>query len=274
MEYLKCSKKGATVTVFAPYDCNNMCPFCINKKDYFTMKYNIEKTKQSIVEMSKITPNCDFVITGGEPLANIPLFLELVSLIKKNGNHKLYVNTTLPIQHKDIQTLNSYKNKIDGLNISRHLKKYVKECPDEWLEEIEIPIRINCVIFNEEEVALVPSFVKRFNEFNIQFRDNYINVNHRNLLDFNISNMLISILGVTPISFNNDFFRWNIQLTKNISFHRTQCYSKIRIGNKFYIGDIIINIEGQIMDDWNEHGQKLNLKKYEKAKVKEFLFNE
>ena len=27
-------ERGATVTVFAPYDCGNRCPFCVNKKDY------------------------------------------------------------------------------------------------------------------------------------------------------------------------------------------------------------------------------------------------
>ena len=30
----KTREGGATVTVFVPYDCNNHCPFCINKKEY------------------------------------------------------------------------------------------------------------------------------------------------------------------------------------------------------------------------------------------------
>ena len=29
----KTREGGATVTVFVPYDCNNNCPFCINKKE-------------------------------------------------------------------------------------------------------------------------------------------------------------------------------------------------------------------------------------------------
>ena len=29
----KVPKNGATVTIYAPYDCGNNCPFCVNKKD-------------------------------------------------------------------------------------------------------------------------------------------------------------------------------------------------------------------------------------------------
>lgn len=29
----KTREGGATVTVFVPYDCQNNCPFCINKKN-------------------------------------------------------------------------------------------------------------------------------------------------------------------------------------------------------------------------------------------------
>ena len=27
-------KIGPTVTMFVPYDCNNACPFCVNKQEY------------------------------------------------------------------------------------------------------------------------------------------------------------------------------------------------------------------------------------------------
>ena len=30
----KTREGGATVTVFVPYDCQNHCPFCINKQEY------------------------------------------------------------------------------------------------------------------------------------------------------------------------------------------------------------------------------------------------
>ena len=33
----KTREGGATVTIFVPYDCQNNCPFCINKEEYGDM---------------------------------------------------------------------------------------------------------------------------------------------------------------------------------------------------------------------------------------------
>ena len=60
------------MTVFAPYDCNNNCPFCINKEEYAdTSGFSLEKICESIRLMDALTPLCDFVFTGGEPLADL-----------------------------------------------------------------------------------------------------------------------------------------------------------------------------------------------------------
>ena len=70
MEYIT-RTGGATVTVFVPYDCTNHCPFCINKAEYSnTSNFNLNEVIRSIKVMSVMTPECDFVFTGGEPLAN------------------------------------------------------------------------------------------------------------------------------------------------------------------------------------------------------------
>ena len=64
----KTREGGATVTVFAPYDCGNHCPFCINKGEYAdTSCFSLDRIIKSIRTMDLITPNCDFVFTGGEP---------------------------------------------------------------------------------------------------------------------------------------------------------------------------------------------------------------
>ena len=34
----KTREGGATVTVFVPYDCQNNCPFCVNKEEYENME--------------------------------------------------------------------------------------------------------------------------------------------------------------------------------------------------------------------------------------------
>ena len=55
---------GATVTVFVPYDCNNHCPFCINKQEYEDCTgFSLEAILRSIRTMDEITPACDFVFT-------------------------------------------------------------------------------------------------------------------------------------------------------------------------------------------------------------------
>jgi len=65
----KTREGGATVTVFVPYDCQNNCPFCINKKEYADCSgFSLEKILASIQVMDGITPRCDFVFTGGETL--------------------------------------------------------------------------------------------------------------------------------------------------------------------------------------------------------------
>ena len=67
----KTREGGATVTVFAPYDCGNHCPFCINKGEYEdTSWFNQAEIHKSIKLMDSITPECDFVFTGGEPFSN------------------------------------------------------------------------------------------------------------------------------------------------------------------------------------------------------------
>ena len=72
---------GATVTIFVPYDCGNNCPFCINKKEYADCSgFSLEKIIESIRVMDSITPYCDFVFTGGEPLVKKNLFDYLVIL--------------------------------------------------------------------------------------------------------------------------------------------------------------------------------------------------
>ena len=62
MSYLVTNPKGATVTIFAPYDCKNNCPFCINKREYKDdPTFDIDKVEESMMTMNALTPNCDFV---------------------------------------------------------------------------------------------------------------------------------------------------------------------------------------------------------------------
>ena len=88
---------GATVTIFVPYDCRNHCPFCINKKEYADCTgFSVEAILRSIAVMDAITPECDFVFTGGEPFAQLGDLQRMLDAIP--GTHKVYINTTFPVQ--------------------------------------------------------------------------------------------------------------------------------------------------------------------------------
>ena len=46
--------------------------------------------------MDGITPRCDFVFTGGEPLADLDALQQMLDAIP--ATHKIYINTTFPVQ--------------------------------------------------------------------------------------------------------------------------------------------------------------------------------
>ena len=92
----KTREGGATVTVFVPYDCRNNCPFCINKQEYADMSgFSLERICESIERLDGITPYCDFVFTGGEPMANLDSLQ--IMLDKIPTTHRVFINTTLPV---------------------------------------------------------------------------------------------------------------------------------------------------------------------------------
>ena len=113
---------GATVTVFVPYDCRNHCPFCVNKEEYADMTgFSLEAICESIRKMDALTPYCDFVFTGGEPLANLKSLQ--VMLDQVSDTHKVYINTTLPVSREQSEEevlafLEKNAGKITCLNIS------------------------------------------------------------------------------------------------------------------------------------------------------------
>lgn len=140
----KTREGGATVTVFVPYDCNNHCPFCINKKEYADCTgFSLDAILDSIRTMDAITPRCDFVFTGGEPLANLEALQKMLDAIPTT--HKVYINTTFPVQtgfytaEEMLDFTRRNRDKITCMNVSRHLVKYVEESPDEVLGRSPVP---------------------------------------------------------------------------------------------------------------------------------------
>lgn len=291
MKYTSQYKNGATVTILVPYDCNNNCPFCVNKADYRD-KYkckNINKVIEGMIKLDEITPRCDYVFSGGEPFADMDSLIVLLNTVRelnKNGSsHKLFINTTFPVFtdeeiKKALSICTLYMDVIIGINISRHLRKYVKECPDEiidTLKDMGISIRINTVVYKSTDLANLNYHLERFKDYSVQIREDYTTCKIESLHDYyEEKGLLQETLKAMDLKFNeNNFmfrndFRWNYILEKKdngqkVTLHRTLPYSVIKIGDSEEINDIIIEPTGLVVTDWNDYGHPLDFNEYKRC---------
>ena len=183
----KTREGGATVTIFVPYDCRNHCPFCVNKQEYAHAEgFSVEAILKSIAVMDEITPRCDFVFTGGEPFANLKALQRMLDAIPTT--HKVYINTTFPVQpgcsaEEMIAFTERNRDKITCINVSRHLTKYVEESPDEVVARIATPKRVNCVLYMDYPADELVDYAERWRKYNIpvQFRYDYTETTPENL---------------------------------------------------------------------------------------------
>lgn len=261
-------KEGQTVTMFVPYDCNNACPFCVNKQDYRdTSGFDLERCFRSLELLDRLLPHNDVVLTGGEPLADLDALRRILDHI--DDRHHIYINTTLPVAEGSsveelAETLNRYEGKIDCINVSRHLKHYVKECDDAIFDHLKIRHRINCVVFED---AAEPStekkllkFFDRFSGHEIQLRANYSYLTLENVFDRDNDRLykLIDSLCEYQYDLEKELFRTGFVFRRGdskVTYHKTLPYSKI----DGKIGDIIIRQNGLIYDDWNTYGEEMNI---------------
>lgn len=296
---------GATVTVFVPYDCTNHCPFCINKAEYKdTSKFNLDEVIRSIKIMSVMTPECDFVFTGGEPLANLEqLGLMICAVHQKDTDHKVFINTTLPVNEQvNEEKLAQFLNKMHGLglitgvNVSRHLRKYVQECDDKIFSMLDFEPRINCVLYNLDILDKnfgnkLINFVKRFKDITgyIQFRKDYVVTTPTNLYDEVHDDILNKLKEV--FKYKGPFGQYRMRCGYEfeyegykVTYHKTLPYSKIYLDNDTSaLYDIIIKQDGTIKEDWDtcleitsrnrkcdNIAHELDLTAYRKVKYEEY----
>lgn len=266
---------GATVTIFVPYDCNNHCPFCINKQEYEdTSDFSLEKICESIRVMDGITPYCDFVFTGGEPMANLESLQEMLDCIPTT--HRVFINTTLPVMHdysedEVVEFLNSNKEKLTCINISRHLYPFVEESNDGIFERLEVKTRINCVLFGNHDPEKLLPFVKRFGKYNIpiQFRSDYTKTTPENLYEESNDTILADLRSIlTPTLLEGCRIRCNYEFMDGdhvISYHKTLPYSTIVETDEKGVTydilyDILIKQNGDLHSDWT--GVELDVERY------------
>ncbi len=269
---------GATVTVFAPYDCNNHCPFCINKEEYAdTSDFSLEKIINSIREVGAFTPYCDFAFTGGEPMANLESLQLMLDAVAPT--HRVFINTTLPVMNdysedEVVAFLNRNKDKITCVNVSRHLHKYVEESRDELFGRLEVPVRVNCVLFHTHSPQRMLEFVRRFEPWNIpiQFRADYTKTTPENLYDEAADDILWELRSVfRPTGMEGCRIRCNYEFLDGkhvVSYHKTLPYSTMTVtdgeGRTYDIlYDVLIKQNGDFHSDWT--GVLMNLEDYKKV---------
>ena len=269
---------GATVTVFVPYDCNNHCPFCVNKEEYGdTSTFSLEKILESIRAIGEFTPRCDFVFTGGEPLANLDSLQKMLDAVA--GTHRVFINTTLPVMNDytedDIVSfLNRNRDKITCVNVSRHLHKFVEEGNDEIFGRLEVPARVNCVLYLSHSAEKMLEFVRRFEPWNvpIQFRADYTKTTPENLYDETDDDILWQLRSVLrPTLLEGCRIRCNYEFLDGkhvVSYHKTLPYSTMTEtdseGNTYDIlYDVLIKQNGDLHSDWT--GVPMALEDYKKV---------
>ena len=273
----KTREGGATVTVFVPYDCNNHCPFCINKREYADMHgFSLEKICDSIRLIDSITPNCDFVFTGGEPMANLESLQTMLDCIPTT--HRLFINTTFPVMN-DYSTeemlafAERNKHKISCFNISRHMKKYVEESPDEVIARIPTKKRVNCVLYKNYPADQLTAFADRFGEYKIpiQFRYDYTETTPENLYDESNDHILTDLKHyLTYKGLDGCRMRCGYHFEykgNHLTYHKTLPYSTIiekgDDGITYAIlYDILIKQTGLIVSDWTDDRPPLDIEAY------------
>ena len=247
-------RRNLACTIFVPFDCNNNCPFCTSKKMYKDIKLNPEEIINKINAINDNYDITEFVLTGGEPFANLDETKKLISAMKK----KCFINTTLPLNENIndvIDYINSEK-KIQGINISRHIGFDFKGVADiDIINRIKKPIRINTVINKNFSFDKFKEFVNKWgSDYRmINLRADYTKLDTTSLKardeieTWLAEHYLFMGSGGCLVCHSTTFEADNCI----ISYHRGLMFSSVKFGSKTYINDAIITPDGKIYKDWD-----------------------
>ena len=247
-------RKNLACTIFVPFDCDNNCPFCTSKKMYKNIDLNPEAIMDKIKLINGNYDISEFVLTGGEPFADLETTKKIVGLMEK----KCFVNTTLPLVKNIEEVINFINNepKIHGINISRHIGHEFSGVADlELIGKIKKPIRINTVINKKFNFVDFAEFVKKWGSETrmINLRADYTKLDTTSLKardeveTWLAENYLYMGSGGCLVCHSSTFEADNCM----ISYHRGLMYSSVKMGNRTYINDAIITPDGKIYKDWD-----------------------
>lgn len=291
MTQLLSGRQNLSITIFVPADCTNRCNFCTSKIDYDTHGCRFDSVVKKIKKLRKtsfVKKNVDsFVLTGGEPFADLVLLEQLINEIPKNK--KIYINTTLPTHRYSEEELAAFINnhRINGINISRHQesleedKQFFNEqiASDSFVSKIQIPVKINILA---KEETIVANYLKRWDDYSnvrLSFRADYRTVTPASLRQLS-DEFLAKIYQMENVSYVGHggcdvCFDVGFQ-TKNgfyFSYHRGLESSSIEFGDHLQINDILIFQDGRLAYDWDREKRlkvknKTSMVKKEQVKQK------
>lgn len=254
MEFLV-GRTNLACTIFVPFDCNNNCPFCTSKDMY---RNGIKLDADAIVEVIKrLNSNYDireYVLTGGEPFANLSVTKRLINEMDK----KCYINTTLPMVDNIEEVIDYINNekKIRGINISRHIGFNFSGVANlALIDKIQKPVRINTVINKNFSFEKFKEFVKEWGSDLrlINLRADYTKLDATTLKSRDwveeklAEEYTYGGAGGCLVCQSSLFEADNC----NIQYHRGLMFSSVNIGNKTYINDVIVTPDGSVYKDWD-----------------------
>lgn len=263
-------RSNLSVTVFVPSDCSNNCRFCTSKRSYSERKADVCSVIKSIKKFCKKDPLAEkvssFVITGGEPLANLKILSLILEAIP--ARYKVYVNTTVPTNVYSEKKLAAFVNSshIDALNISRHTSSIKKDramfskniASDEFVGMLIKPVKINSVTREGDDFVGKIKRWEKYRNASLSFRADYRRINSQNLrtLDDPVVTSLMNVKhakhvshGGCDVCFDVTFRRKNFYF----SYHRGLEHSSLPLGtdgSTIIVNDIIIYQDGTLSYDW------------------------
>ena len=258
MKY-KQGRYNLAATIFVPWDCDNNCPFCTSKTTYKNKQnFNLKNVIDSINILNKKAEIKEFVITGGEPFANINGIKEIVSCCQK----PVYINTTLPTKtYGEAREIINNTEVIKGVNVSRHITYEFKNVATVGeIDLIKKPIRINTV-FSERDICDIgilklKDFIYKYGKKkrDINIREDYrlvtlSSLKSRNALFEWLAETFDYIETESCMVCNSDYF--SVENSFICAYHRGLELSSVTYNDKCYINDVIVAQDGKIYKDWN-----------------------
>ena len=257
MKYVS-GRNNLAATIFVPFPCGNHCPFCNTAPMYDGYEYQpecLEKMLDSIRLCNGVDAISEFVITGGEPIMELDVLKEIIDACEK----PVFINTSLPAV-RDLDEVIDYFNhndKIRGINISRHIgqEHSVAVASKDVIDRIEKPIRINCLVLDsmlgDRLLEYIDIWTGAYRMVNL--RADYRNITYDTLKNRDkVSNWLLDHFRYEGsnncLVCNSEFF--SDDDCKVVCYHRGMQFSSVRTSHYTYINDVIIDIYGDIHQDW------------------------